>query len=54
MPKDISRRSFIKGGLAAIGAMGASSLALPATVKGAGQEIRMDCLKNVKRMHYAV
>jgi len=37
MPKDISRRSFIKGSLAAIGAMGASSLALPATVKGASQ-----------------
>ena len=37
MANEISRRSFIKGGLAAIGAVGASSLPLPATVKGATQ-----------------
>jgi Fe-S-cluster-containing dehydrogenase component len=34
MPKEISRRSFIKGGLAAMGALGASSIPLPATVRG--------------------
>jgi Fe-S-cluster-containing dehydrogenase component len=32
----ISRRSFLKGGLAAMGAFGVSTLPLPATVKGAG------------------
>jgi len=37
MANEISRRSFIKGGLAAIGAVGASSLPLPATVRGATQ-----------------
>ena len=34
---DISRRSFIKGGLAAIGAAGASRLPLPASVKAANR-----------------
>ena len=38
MANEISRRSFIKGGLAAIGAVGASSLPLPATVRGATQK----------------
>ena len=37
MANEISRRSFIKGGLAAIGTVGASSLPLPATVRGATQ-----------------
>jgi formate dehydrogenase iron-sulfur subunit len=37
MPKEISRRSFIKGSLAAAGAITASSLTLPATVRGASQ-----------------
>ena len=38
MNNKISRRSFIKGGLAAAGAIAASSLPLPATVRGASQE----------------
>ena len=37
MAKGISRRSFLKGGLAAVGAATASSLPLPATVRGATQ-----------------
>lgn len=36
MDGKISRRSFIKGGLAAIGAAGVSSLPMPSSVKGAG------------------
>ena len=40
MKKDISRRSFLKGGLATLGVLGASSLPLPATAKGvSGQEL---------------
>jgi formate dehydrogenase iron-sulfur subunit len=40
MPEKISRRSFIKGGLAAAAGIAASSLPLPATVKGAtGEEL---------------
>ena len=40
MTKEISRRSFLQGGLAAAGAITASSLPLPATVKGAtGEEL---------------
>lgn len=38
MANKISRRSFIKGGLAAAGAIAASSLPLPSTVRGASQE----------------
>ena len=38
MTKEISRRSFIKGGLAAAGAIAASSLPLPTAVRGASQE----------------
>jgi formate dehydrogenase iron-sulfur subunit len=38
MPIKISRRSFLKGGLAAVGALGVSGLPLPAAVKGAGQK----------------
>jgi Fe-S-cluster-containing dehydrogenase component len=37
MAKEISRRSFIKGGLAAAGAITASALPLPSTVQGATQ-----------------
>lgn len=37
MPKEISRRSFMKGGLAAAGVIAATSLPLPATVRGATQ-----------------
>lgn len=37
MPKEISRRSFLKGGLAAVGAATVSTLPLPATVHGAAQ-----------------
>jgi len=40
MTKEISRRSFLKGGLAAAGAVAASSLPLPASVKAAtGEEL---------------
>jgi len=40
MSKDISRRNFIKGGIAATGAALASGIPLPATVKGAtGKEL---------------
>ena len=40
MTKEISRRSFLKGGLAAAGAMAASSLPLPEVVKAAtGEEL---------------
>jgi len=40
MNHDISRRTFLKGGLAAAGALAASSLPLPAAVKGeTGQEL---------------
>ena len=40
MKKDISRRSFLKGGIATLGALGASALPLPATAKGvSGQEL---------------
>jgi len=40
MTQDISRRTFLKGGLAAAGALAASSLSLPSSVKGAsGQEL---------------
>jgi formate dehydrogenase iron-sulfur subunit len=40
MEKDISRRSFLKGGLATVGVLGVSSLPLPATAKGvSGQEL---------------
>ena len=35
MPVKISRRAFIKGGLAAAGAVAASSLSIPSTVQGA-------------------
>ncbi len=38
MDKKISRRSFIKGGLAAIGVVGANALPLPPVVRAAGQE----------------
>ncbi|MBW1798019.1 MAG: 4Fe-4S dicluster domain-containing protein, partial [Deltaproteobacteria bacterium] len=38
MPENISRRSFIKGSLAAAGVVAASSLPLPATVKGSSGE----------------
>ena len=38
MTKEISRRSFLKGGLAAAGAIAASSLPLPTSVRGASQE----------------
>ena len=40
MTKEISRRSFLKGGLAAAGAVAASSIPLPASVKAAtGEEL---------------
>lgn len=40
MPSKISRRAFLKGGLAATAALGASRLPLPSTVKGAhGSEL---------------
>ena len=40
MRNNISRRSFLKGGLAALGALGASSLPLPASAKAvSGQEL---------------
>ena len=40
MTKEISRRSFLKGGLAAAGAVAASALPLPASVKAAtGEEL---------------
>jgi formate dehydrogenase iron-sulfur subunit len=40
MKKELSRRSFLKGGLATLGVLGASSLPLPATAKGvSGQEL---------------
>jgi Fe-S-cluster-containing dehydrogenase component len=38
MDKTLSRRSFLKGGLAVIGAAGVSALPLPATVKGSETE----------------
>ena len=38
MAHKISRRSFIKGSLAAIGTVGVSSLPVPASVRAAGQE----------------
>jgi Fe-S-cluster-containing dehydrogenase component len=38
MTDKISRRSFIKGGLAAVGALGVSSLPLPSTARGADQK----------------
>jgi len=38
MSSKISRRSFLKGGFVAVGALGVSSIPLPSTVKGAGQE----------------
>jgi Fe-S-cluster-containing dehydrogenase component len=38
MPEQISRRKFLKGGLAAIGTLGASSLPVPSSVKGADRE----------------
>ena len=37
MSRDISRRSFLKGSLAAVGALGVSGMPLPASVKGADQ-----------------
>ena len=37
-PNNISRRSFLKGTLAAAGALGVSGLPLPATVRGADQK----------------
>jgi len=40
MPKDISRRDFLKGGMAAAGAAVASGVALPSAVKGStGEEL---------------
>ena len=38
MASNLSRRSFIKGSLAAVGAIGASSLPLPASVRGSTRE----------------
>ena len=35
MPRDISRRSFLKGSLAAVGALGVSGVPLPVSAKGA-------------------
>ncbi|MFO7737879.1 MAG: 4Fe-4S dicluster domain-containing protein, partial [Desulfatiglandaceae bacterium] len=38
MASNLSRRSFIKGSLAAVGALGVSSLPLPASVRGSTRE----------------
>lgn len=38
MAPDISRRAFLKGGIAAVGALGASSMPLPPSVKAAGKK----------------
>ena len=37
MSKDISRRTFLKGGLAALGTVSAATMAVPSTVRGATQ-----------------
>lgn len=37
MPQEISRRTFIKGGLAALGALSATAVAVPSAVRGASR-----------------